>query len=778
MPPPPPKNAQQTNTQVPCELFQWQLAAFGGVMVLNILNILFCTSQVQHNCNVLLIAIHGVAFATDLALVRRATPVARGGAAALGAGALGGGWSWPFSGSSGGGSSGSGAAAAAAAASAAAVVAGPAAPGAGLFFPLRYIQWLHSTPTMLLLMALMSDLTAAQLWATLACDVIMIVTGLAASWLGGGAQVAAAVASFLAFVPVVAAMAAMFRRAVAEARGARARALLRLMLLTTLGVWSLFPAVWAAAHLGLLSPAAEHALWGIADFAAKVVFSSHLWQKNFVTLEQRQADAQRALDEASRALLIERLRGLLASKERLVHGLTHELRTPINGIIALSNELLHSGGRPGAGAGAGRAKMTAMIRSSAGCLLNIINAMLDAAAASSGTLRLASYKVNLWRVAESVARLTRPLVKDDVALLNLVPRDAPPVKADSARLMQVLFNLVGNASRFTQSGSIRITAAPSAASPDALVVSVADTGAGIAPERLPTIFEPFEAGPHAPGGGGPRAGGTGLGLYLVKQCLDAMGCEIKVDSSVGGGTTFSFELPLADDDAESEEEPPSDADPLGAAAAVTPSGRSSMESPAAGAAGAGGADGKPRRSSLELGARVAQSLMRRLSANGSSSTAAAAAAKGDGDASASPTVAGALPTTADAATPREGGGGGGGADSGSAAAAEAAAAGLAAGTSAALPSPPPGAAAGAAAAAAAEDADDRALLAAAAAAPDAAPPAPPKPSHRARYGTIQVLSVDDDAINQMVAATALKSHKWSVVKCMNGMEVRSRAGWV
>ncbi len=145
--PPPP------SPQVPVSLYQWQLAAFGGVMVINVLNILFCTSQVQYNCNVLLIAIHSVAFFTDLALVRRATPLVRGGVLF---GAY-----------------------------------GPAAPMAaarGLFFPLRYVQWLHSTPTMLLLMALMSDLSSAQLGATIASDVAMIVTGLLASWLGGPMQ--------------------------------------------------------------------------------------------------------------------------------------------------------------------------------------------------------------------------------------------------------------------------------------------------------------------------------------------------------------------------------------------------------------------------------------------------------------------------------------------------------------------------------------------------------------------------------------------------------------
>jgi hypothetical protein len=108
--------------------------------------------QVQHNCNVLLIAIHGVAFCTDLALVRGTTPLVRGGGPLLTLGA-------PVS-----------------------------ARTAGLFFPLRYVQWLHSTPTMLLLMALMSDLSSTQLRNAMAADVVTMTTGMVATWASGPLQ--------------------------------------------------------------------------------------------------------------------------------------------------------------------------------------------------------------------------------------------------------------------------------------------------------------------------------------------------------------------------------------------------------------------------------------------------------------------------------------------------------------------------------------------------------------------------------------------------------------
>ncbi|KAI8474106.1 MAG: hypothetical protein J3K34DRAFT_495844 [Monoraphidium minutum] len=707
---------------VPVALFQWQLAAFGGVMIINVLNILFCTSQVQHNCNVLLIAIHIVAFYTDLNLVRRTTPVVRGAGGLYG-------------------------------------VCGARGGGVGLFFPLRYVQWLHSTPTMLLLMALMSDLSTAQLGATIAADLVMILTGLVASWVGGPMQLIAGTVSFLAFVPVMLAMIVMMQDAIKEARGATAQFTLRLMLATTLAVWALFPLVWGLAHLGFLSAAAEHALWGVADYMAKVVFSSHLWQKNFVTIEQRKADAQEALDEANRALILERLKELLAVK----------------GPAALTNELLHNSCQ----SAAGRSKMLAMIRSSAGCLLNIINATLDNAAVSTGTLKLGNYKVSLWRVSECVVRLTRPLLRENVALLNCVDRDFPAVQTDSTRLMQVLFNLLGNASRFTHAGSVRICAS---VEQDKALVSVVDTGVGITAERLPHIFKPFEQGAQA-------AGSTGLGLYLVKQCLDAMGCKINVSSA---GTTLSFELPLADDDAESEES--ADVDALGAAiATASASARSSLESNGWGDGG-GGARG--RRGSLDIG-RLAAALRRRLSSSQIPSSRRASLESEihpppEGRGGAAPFSSGGPSLAAESlgASTFSAGGGPTSTCSGGSAPANIGARLLGGGAGpgqqqhAALGAPWPPSDPGPLGGASSMGSDSAAAAAAGAAAPGAGGSggspsgaggkgpslAPPKVNHRTKHGSIQVLSVDDDAINQMVAATVLKSHKWGVIKCMSGPE--------
>ncbi|KAF8057779.1 walR [Scenedesmus sp. PABB004] len=722
------------NAEVPSGVFTWQLAGFGGVLVLNVINLVFCSSPVQYNCNVLLVLIHGVAFATDWLIHAQATPLVT---------------SW----------------------------------GGHRFIPLRYVQWVHTTPTMILLMSMMSDLPPSTVASAVAADLVMVVTGLGASWTNGPLQLALLGVSSGMFWLVMRVVVDIFRGAMDEASGdPTSRLLLGRMLALTLAVWTLFPAVWVAAYGGMLSMATEQArtrrraregcsarrlpphrgsrrprarrarrgrrgqvLWGVSDYGAKVVFSSHLWQKNLATVAQRREAAQELMGALDRGLLLERVRSLLAAKERLVYALSHELRAPINGMLALVQELLHNKSQ----SSASRTKMLLMIRSSATCLLNTISTTLSGSAQPSaqlgplGVRRL--HRVRLWRVTEHVLRLARPLVKDHVRLINGVPRNMPPVKGDSMRLMQVLMNLVATSLKFTHAGDIRVTAS---AADEAATVTVADTGSGIPPEQLATALDPFE-----PGGEETRDAWevcrSGLGLYLVQQALAGMGSSISASSEVGRGSSFVFELPLADSDCESESEADTDvfseagslraslelADLDGtawrggpggsllaaseSAASVSSRGRNSMDllaPPGQGAAAPpqsslpGGASGANTAgsSALELGG---QELQAPTTAGGGAARAApgqAVAGGGNDPSSGTEPAAGAEPGGADGAL----GGPCGGAGLG-----------------------------------------------------------PPKPSHRSvRGGRIQVLSVDDDPVNQLVAGTALRSHKWEVVKCMSGGE--------
>ncbi|KAF6251826.1 hypothetical protein COO60DRAFT_581296 [Scenedesmus sp. NREL 46B-D3] len=485
--------------KVPLDVFKWQLAAFGGVLLLNIINLVFCSNPVQYNCNVLLVLIHSVAFVTDWLIEAQGTSLVLGH-------------------------------------------------NGRFFVPLRYVQWMHTTPTMILLMSMMSDMSPWRVTAAVGGDLVMVLAGLGASWTSGVLQVLLLLVSFAGFAVVVRAIMDMFLSAMAESTtDGTSRQLLGRMLALTLVVWSLFPLVWLLGQAGLVSLTMEQVLWGAADYGAKVVFSSHLWQKNLSTVQQRREAAQELMGALDRGLLLERVRGLLASKERLVYALSHELRSPITGMLALVQELLHNKTQ----SAASRTRMLHMIRSSATCLLNAIDTTLshNGDGSAAGQHLRKTHKVNLWRVSEAVLRLTRPMVKDNVRLINCISREMPPVKGDSTRLMQVLLNLVCTCLRFTHVGDVRVSASQTQS---AASVVVADTGQGIPAEQLAQALDPFQqAGEGADVWDVCR---SGLGLYLVQQALINMGSSINASSEPGRGSNFRFELPLADSECESESE--------------------------------------------------------------------------------------------------------------------------------------------------------------------------------------------------------------------------------
>jgi len=135
---------------------------------------------------------------------------------------------------------------------------------------------------------------------------------------------------------------------------------------------------------------------------------------------------------------------------------------------------------------------------------------------------------------------TKALIKDSsVQLHTVVPEPLPAVWADAQRVRQVLLNLMSNAAKFTDQGSITMSAV---AGPEFVTLSVADTGIGIDPEARPRLFIPFQ---QVDGSTTRRAGGTGLGLAISRSFVELQGGEIWVESEPGKGSTFSFTLPVA-----------------------------------------------------------------------------------------------------------------------------------------------------------------------------------------------------------------------------------------
>jgi len=230
------------------------------------------------------------------------------------------------------------------------------------------------------------------------------------------------------------------------------------------------------------------------------------------------------------------------AKSQFLATMSHEIRTPMNGVLG-ALELLRRSRLDD------DQRLLARTAASSGeSLMAILNDVLDHSKIEAGALQLAQAPMALHRVASSVVALFRAVAEGKGLALELEIDEAVPerVVGDTQRLKQVLMNLVGNAVKFTERGSVtlRLTAAPTAAGVATVRFEVADTGIGIDAQALPTLFEPFRQVASA---GTRRHAGTGLGLAISQRIVEAMGGHIDADSRPGRGTRFRFELALAID---------------------------------------------------------------------------------------------------------------------------------------------------------------------------------------------------------------------------------------
>ncbi len=227
---------------------------------------------------------------------------------------------------------------------------------------------------------------------------------------------------------------------------------------------------------------------------------------------------------------------LAESRARWLAHVSHELRTPMNGILGMTRLALDTD------LSREQREHLDVVRRSADSLLTLINDTLDHARISGGGLRLERIAFNLPDALNLALKTLEVTATDKgVQLVLDVPADVPArVMGDPARLRQVVWNLVGNAIKFTERGSVTLRL--SRAADDVRVTfAVVDTGIGIAPERLRSIFEPYQQADESTS---RRYGGTGLGLTISRQIVELMGGNLEVASEVGRGTTFSFALRL------------------------------------------------------------------------------------------------------------------------------------------------------------------------------------------------------------------------------------------
>lgn len=228
--------------------------------------------------------------------------------------------------------------------------------------------------------------------------------------------------------------------------------------------------------------------------------------------------------------MTDRLISLNKLKDDFLTNTAHELKTPLHGIIGLGESMLEN---------TGNQESLPLVISSARRLAELVDNILIFARMKNHDITLQRKALSISQIVEVVFAVTRPMAKEKKIILHHeISENLPSVYADESSVFRIMYNLVGNAIKFTESGEIRASAA---VEKNMLAISISDSGIGMAPDKLKSLFLPFEnSGAYE----NSSDNGTGLGLAITKRLVEMHGGSITAQSEPGVGSLFTFSLPI------------------------------------------------------------------------------------------------------------------------------------------------------------------------------------------------------------------------------------------
>ncbi|MGM8213777.1 ATP-binding protein [Virgibacillus sp. W0430] len=301
-------------------------------------------------------------------------------------------------------------------------------------------------------------------------------------------------------------------------------------------LFGVFVSIMVDAGLLPLIPFTKYA-WHVTTTLEVVLLSLALGDRYKVMRMEKEKAKKDAIE--SQKLALKSLKKADKLKDEFLTVTSHELRTPLNGIIGIAETL--RGGAAG--------KITKeldrhlwMISISGRRLANLVDDIIDFSKLKNDDLVIRPKPVHLFALTDVVLTICQPLTKDKpIILKNKIDSSTPLVMADESRLQQILYNLIGNAIKYTDQGEVIVSAEKQ---DNRLEIIISDTGKGIAPQQIDAIFEPFRQGDSSIS---REVGGSGIGLSITKRLVELHQSDILVESTIGKGSKFSFTLPLSED---------------------------------------------------------------------------------------------------------------------------------------------------------------------------------------------------------------------------------------